>query len=98
MPAEPRAARGDGERDTKKGNAVIRAKGRCEDQKLQLEKPLDLPEGTEVEVVIRTAEEMRAEEEQAWERLGMSRLEEEWDNPQDAVYDNWRKLYGMDGR
>ena len=27
--------------------------------------------------------------------LGLARLEEEWDNPDDAVYDDWKKLYGL---
>jgi hypothetical protein len=27
--------------------------------------------------------------------LGMGRLEFEWDNPKDALYDNWRELYGV---
>jgi hypothetical protein len=28
-------------------------------------------------------------------QLGTDRLEEEWDNPEDAVYDDWKKLYGV---
>ena len=31
----------------------------------------------------------------AWALLGTARLEEEWDNPQDAVYDDWKRLYGV---
>ena len=31
---------------------------------------------------------------EVWHELGMSRLEEEWNNPEDAIYDNWRELYG----
>jgi hypothetical protein len=37
----------------------------------------------------------RPSDDEAWREVGMSRLEEEWDNPEDAICDNWRKLYGM---
>lgn len=74
---------------------MIRVKGRYRGQKLELDQPLDLPEGAEVVVEIRPATGDEASEEEAWRELGMSRLEEEWDNPQDAVYDDWRKLYGV---
>jgi predicted DNA-binding antitoxin AbrB/MazE fold protein len=59
--------------------------------KLELEQPLDLPDGTAVEIDVRPA---AVAEDEAWRELGMSRLEEEWDNPADAVYDDWRRLYG----
>lgn len=39
--------------------------------------------------------ERLAEEEEGWSELGMNRLEEEWDNPGDAIYDDWRKHYGV---
>ena len=32
----------------------------------------------------------------SWADLGMARLEAEWDNPQDAIYDDWRRLYGVE--
>ena len=41
------------------------------------------------------AEEAQGIEPQGWAELGMSRLEQEWDNPEDAVYDDWKKLYGV---
>ncbi len=75
---------------------MIRIKGLCRDQKLELEAPVNLPEGTEVVVEIRSRTEVEKAERDAWSELGMSRLEEEWNNPQDAVYDNWRNLYGVD--
>lgn len=75
---------------------MIRRKGRYRDQRLELDQPLDLADGAEVEIEIHTAEESAATEAEAWREQGMSRLEEEWDNPQDAVYDNWRQLYGAD--
>jgi hypothetical protein len=60
--------------------------------KVELEEPLNLPDGSPVEVEVRP---VSAEEEgAAWRELGMSRLEEEWTNPADAVYDDWRRLYG----
>jgi predicted DNA-binding antitoxin AbrB/MazE fold protein len=74
---------------------MIRATARYRNQILELDQPLALAEGTQVEVDIRPAEEAQRGETQAWAELGMSRLEEEWDNPEDAVYDDWKKLYGI---
>ena len=71
---------------------MIRLKGRWEQSTLHLNEPLSLPEGTEVVVEIRTVDEVSDSE---WRELGMRRLEEEWDNPVDAVYDNWKELYGV---
>jgi hypothetical protein len=75
-----------------KGEANMRIKGRYRDQKVELDQPLALADGTEIEVEIYTADEAGR---QAWSELGMARLEEEWDNPQDAIYDDWKKLYGV---
>lgn len=33
-----------------------------------------------------------------WQDLGLTAFEKEWDNPDDAVYDNWRELYGVAAR
>ncbi len=74
---------------------MIRAKGRYRGQKLELDQPLDLPEGAEVVLEIRPVTGDETSDEEAWREVGMSRLEEEWDNPQDAVYDKRRKLYGV---
>jgi hypothetical protein len=71
---------------------MIRIKGRYFQQKVELDQPLDLPDGTEVEVEIKSEEDREKED---WIRLGMSRLEAEWDNPEDAIYDDWKKLYGV---
>jgi hypothetical protein len=62
---------------------------------LELEQPLALPEGTQVEVDVYLAGESHDSEKHAWELLGSARLEEEWDNPEDAIYDDWKKLYGV---
>ena len=74
---------------------MIRVTGRYRGQKLELDQPLGLPEGAEVVLEIRrvTGEESSGDE--AWREVGMCRLQDEWDNPQDAVYDDWRKLYGV---
>jgi hypothetical protein len=74
---------------------MIRAKGRYRNQILELDQPLALAEGTEVEIDIHLAEEAQGAEHQAWAELGIQRLEEEWENPEDAVYDDWKKLYGV---
>ena len=34
-----------------------------------------------------------AGDEADWQRLSLSAFEAEWDNPDDAIYDNWRELY-----
>ncbi len=64
--------------------------------KVELERPLELPDGTPVVVEIKGLSP--EEEDEAWRELGMRRLEEEWDNPLDAVYDDWRRLYGKQPR
>ena len=74
---------------------MIRIKGRYHNQTLELDQPLNLADGAVVEVEIHPYGDALRE---AWTDLGMSRLEEEWDNPNDAVYDNWRALYGAGGR
>lgn len=33
-----------------------------------------------------------------WRELGLSAFEKDWDNPEDAIYDNWRDLYGVSAR
>jgi hypothetical protein len=62
---------------------------------LELDQPLALAEGTEVEIDIHFVEEAQGIEHRGWSELGMSRLEQEWDNSADAVYDDWKKLYGI---
>lgn len=71
---------------------MIRLKGHWKQSSLHLDQPLSLPEGTEVVVEIRTLDEATDAE---WQEQGMQRLEAEWDNPADAVYDNWKELYGV---
>ncbi len=33
-----------------------------------------------------------------WQTLGLAAFEAGWDNPEDAVYDNWRQVYGVPAR
>lgn len=33
-----------------------------------------------------------------WQSLSFTTFEKDWDNPEDAVYDNWRELYGVSER
>jgi len=33
-----------------------------------------------------------------WQALSLSAFEAEWDNPEDAIYDNWRQHYGVGAR
>ena len=69
---------------------MIRIKGRYRNQMVELDQPLNLAEGTEVDVEVHPVNDK-----QDWMELGMSRLEEEWSNSQDAIYDDWKKLYGL---
>jgi len=74
---------------------MMRVKGRYRNQTLELDQPLALAEGTEVEIAIHLAEEAQGSESQEWTELGMQRLETEWENPEDALYDDWKKLYDV---
>ena len=74
---------------------MIRTRGRYRNQAVELEQPLMIAEGTEVEVEIRVGEVPESTEDEGWSAAGMSRLEQEWDNPEDAIYDDWKKLYGV---
>ena len=38
------------------------------------------------------------EDEIDWQAMGMAAFERDWDNPADAIYDNWRELYGVPAR
>jgi hypothetical protein len=71
---------------------TIRLRGRVHGGRLELDQPVNLPDGQFVEVVIQSP---AADEAEDWRVTGMARLEEEWDNPKDAIYDNWRTLYGV---
>ena len=68
----------------------MRVRGRYRNQTVELAVPLSLEEGTEIEIEILISDEDAA----TWQELGMNRLEAEWDNPEDAIYDNWKELYG----
>jgi hypothetical protein len=37
----------------------------------------------------------QTENEGDWLKMGLSTFEQDWDNPDDAIYDNWRDLYGV---
>jgi hypothetical protein len=34
-------------------------------------------------------------EENDWRALSLDSFQQDWDNPEDAVYDNWREVYGV---
>ena len=72
---------------------MIRVTGRYQNQSVELDAPLSLTDGTVVEVVVRVKADQSAVERDEFADLGMARLEEEWDNAEDAVYDNWKQLY-----
>jgi hypothetical protein len=33
------------------------------------------------------------DEADAWRQFSFDRLEQEWDNPADAIYDDWKQVY-----
>ena len=68
---------------------MVRVRGQYRNGRIELEQPLNLPDGSDVEVAILPAEEPADDD---WRDLGMNRLEEERNNDQDAVYDDWRRL------
>ncbi len=71
---------------------MIRIKGRYRQGRVELEEPIDVPDGTPVEVTVQPMAEAADED---WRELGMDRLEQEWNNERDAIYDDWRRLYGV---
>jgi hypothetical protein len=74
---------------------MVRATGRYQNQRVELDQPIGLADGTSVEVQIRPIAETDRAERMLWGQIGMDRLQEEWDNPADAVYDDWKELYGV---
>jgi hypothetical protein len=36
-----------------------------------------------------------AEDEADWMKMSLAAFEKDWDNPEDAIYDNWREIYGV---
>ena len=43
----------------------------------------------------RMAQPKDSAEGEAWARLSEASFAEDWDNEKDAVYDNWREIYGV---
>lgn len=74
---------------------MIRVTGRYHQQSVELDAPLSLSDGTVVEVVVRVKPGSSATEASDFADLGMARLEEEWDNPDDATYDHWKWTEGI---
>ena len=33
-----------------------------------------------------------------WQSMSLASFAKDWDNPEDAIYDNWRELYGIPAR
>jgi len=71
---------------------ITTIKGRYLNQRIELDLPLAIKDGDEVEIQLLSVHSVN-EERDAVSSLGMERLEETWDNPQDAVYDDWKRLY-----
>jgi len=69
---------------------MIRATGRYHQQSVKLDSPLSLKDGTEVEVVLRVKSDSTESQSMDFTDLGIARMEEEWNNPEDAIYDDWK--------
>ena len=69
---------------------MSRRLGRIRGNVVELLETTGLEEGALVEVEI-----FPLPDREAWHDLGMKRMEEAWDNPEDAIYDDWRRLYGV---
>ncbi len=39
-----------------------------------------------------------SDEEANWSAMALEAFQKDWDNPEDAVYDNWREIYGVSTR
>lgn len=39
--------------------------------------------------------EDETEEDAEWGNMSLAAFEKDWDNPEDAIYDNWRVQYGV---
>lgn len=37
----------------------------------------------------------QVDEESDWQNLSLTAFAADWDNPDDAIYDNWREHYGV---
>ena len=37
-------------------------------------------------------------EEADWSAMALETFQKDWDNPEDAIYDNWREIYGVSTR
>ncbi|HFD39224.1 MAG TPA: hypothetical protein ENJ31_05170 [Anaerolineae bacterium] len=40
----------------------------------------------------------RPDADAAWSALGLESFQRDWDNDEDAIYDNWREYYGVSSR
>ena len=58
-----------------------------------LDEPVKLPEGAAVRVELAGSDEEARERD--WSRVPAASFAEDWDNDQDAVYDQWRERYGV---
>ena len=48
-----------------------------------------------VDAAAEAGAETDGNEESAWQLMSLSAFEAEWDNPEDAIYDDWRAHYGV---
>jgi hypothetical protein len=51
-----------------------------------------------LDLYFQTASDDSGAERAAWSNLSTEPLNRVWDNDEDAIYDNWRELYGVPAR
>ena len=39
-----------------------------------------------------------SDDEANWSAMGLEALQKDWDNAEDAIYDDWKELYGVPAR
>lgn len=57
---------------------------------------LPLKNGTQIEVIILIPDDDKETEE--WAQFSVEAFAEDWDSPEDAIYDNWEEAYGLHKR
>jgi len=68
-------------------------RGRVRNGVVVLDGAVRLPEGAVVRVELAEGDDEAKERE--WGHIPAASFAEDWDNDQDAVYDDWRERYGV---
>ena len=72
---------------------LTKYKGFVRGNVVELPADVELSEGSEVTIVVGDIDESL--ENYWWIKLSEASFARDWDNELDAVYDNWREIYGV---